>query len=288
MDRLFFALLWLLRFLPLPIIHALGGVTGTASFWMRGERRRITLINLALCFPHLSTAARRQLARAHFRAFSRSFLAFGLWWWAPRRRIEQLVRVDGLEHLRSLAGRPVLLLALHFVGMDAGATRLSLEVDGVGIYNRRRDPRFAALLARGRSRFGDQVLIARQDGIRPALRAMQNGRPLYYLPDQDYLARDSIFVPLFGVQAATVTAPSRIARMTGARVVPCTVRMLPWGRGYVVRIEAPWTNYPTSDAEADARRLNAFIEACVREMPEQYVWMHKRFKTRPAGEPSIY
>jgi KDO2-lipid IV(A) lauroyltransferase len=174
----------------------------------------------------------------------------------------------------------------HFVGLDAGAIRLACEANCTAMYARQKNSRFDEFLQRGRARFGDQRIYSRQDGIRPILARMREGRPLYYLPDQDYGARDAIFVPFFGVPTATVTALPRLARLAGASVVPVVTRQL--ADGYEVIVYPPWDNYPTGDVEADVRRMNAFIEERVREMPEQYFWAHKRFKTRPPGEPNPY
>ena len=136
-------------------------------------------------------------------------------------------------------------------------------------------------------RFGRVTLLSRQQGVRPALRAMQAGRPFYYLPDMDYGQRDTIFVPFFGIATATITGVSRLARLAGARVLPCVTRMLPGGEGYVVRFLPAWENYPGASIEADTRRMNDFVEEQVRQMPEQYLWVHKRFKTRPPGESAV-
>ena len=288
MTRLVLGLLWLMRFLPSRIIAAIGSATGVLLYWLIPERREVTRVNLARCFPALGAAQREALARAHFRAIGRAFFDHALLWWAPRARIERLVRVEGLENLRALDGRPVILLVPHFVGLDAGAIRLSCEADCTAMYARQKDALFDEFLRRGRNRFGDQRIYSRQDGIRPVLARMREGRPLYYLPDQDYGPRDAIFVPFFGVPAATIPGLSRIARVAGARVLPCVTRMLPGGAGYVLRIEPAWDNFPTDDLAADTRRMNAYIEQCIADMPEQYNWMHRRFKTRPAGEAGFY
>jgi len=295
-SRIVFALLWLAHFLPGRLLARLGDALGALAFALIAERRRVTRVNLAKCFPAMPPQAREALARAHFRAFARSFVDRALLWWAPRARIERLVRIEGLEHLRAAmdrpgarpGGAPVLLLAPHFAGLDAGFTRLACELDMVSMYANQKDAYAAERLRRGRSRFGDQRLVSRQEGIRATLSAMRAGRPFYYLPDQDYGPRDSIFVPFFGVPAATVTGLARIARLAEARVLPCMTRMLPGGAGYVLRIDAPWDNFPTGDIAADTRRMNEYIEHRVLEMPEQYLWMHKRFKTRPAGEARFY
>jgi KDO2-lipid IV(A) lauroyltransferase len=289
MSRLVFALMWLIHFLPLGAQAAIGNALGSLLFWLIPERRRVTRINLAKCFPRMDPAARERLARAHFRAFTRSFVERGLLWWAPRARIERLIRLEGLEHLRALGDTPAILFVPHFVGLDAGGTRIAIDVDVVAMFARQKDPRFARLLARGRTRFGDQRLVSRQEGVRAAIQAMRREqRPLYYLPDLDHGPRNAVFVPFFGVPAATVPGLSRIAKLAGAKVLPCVTRMLPGGGGYVLRIEPPWADFPTDDVEADTRRMNAYIEKVALEMPEQYLWMHKRFKTRPPGEARFY
>ncbi len=292
MTRLLLALLWLAHFLPSRAIAALGSATGAMLYWLIPERRRVTRVNLAKCFPAMEPRERERLARKHFRAFCRGAVDHALLWWAPRARIERLVRIEGLEHLRAAlappGGAPVILFVPHFVGLDAGATRLACEVDCTAMYARQKDALLDDLLRRGRTRFGDQRIYSRQEGIQPVLARMREGRPLYYLPDQDYGPRDAIFVPFFGVPAATIPGLSRIARLARARVLPCVTRMLPRGAGYVLRIEPAWDNFPTDDAAADTLRMNAYIEQCIAEMPEQYNWMHKRFKTRPAGEAGFY
>ncbi|HEX6004539.1 MAG TPA: lipid A biosynthesis acyltransferase [Burkholderiales bacterium] len=288
MTRLAIALLWLLHFLPLPILAPLGRGLGLLLYALAHERREVTRTNLRLCFPGWDETRRRALARAHFKAFGRAFLEHGLLWWSSKARLQRLIRVEGLEHWQAVAGGPVIWLAPHFVGLDMGGTRIITEWRGVSVYSRQKDPVLNRVLLRGRSRFVEPVLFSRQDGIRPVVRAMRRGLPLYYLPDMDLGSRDSIFVPFFGVPAATVTALSRIARLAGARVVPAITRQLPGGKGYVLRFYPAWQDFPTDDVAADVRRMNAFIEERVLEMPEQYYWLHKRFKTRPAGEAVFY
>ncbi len=280
--------LWLLHFLPLSALARLGEALGAVLYFVAGERRNVCLINLARCYPDLPKDERVRLAKAHFRAFGRSIVERSILWWAPRERIISLVRIVGLERLHALRGQPVIILAPHFVGLDAGCSRLSCEIDMAGIYSKQKDPVFNALLLSGRTRFGRQRAISRQEGVRPALAALKEGIPFYYLPDLDYGPRDTIFVPFFGIAAATITGLSRMARLAGARVVPCVTRMLPGSGGYELHCYPAWEDFPSGDDAADARRMNAFIEERVREMPEQYFWTHKRFKTRPPGEPRWY
>ena len=288
MSRLVFALMWLVHWLPMWAIAAVGNLAGTVAFWLIPERRRVTRINLAKCFPQMPAAERERLARAHFRAFMRSFVEHALLWWASRERIMRLVRLEGLEHLRAAAGHPVILVAPHFVGLDAAYTRLGCEIEIAGLYAHQKNPVYDLLLLRGRTRFGLSQAIPRQDGVRAVIASIRSGRPFYYAPDLDFGRKDAVFVPFFGVTAATITGVSRLAKLTRAKVLPCVARMLPGGGGYVVTILPAWENFPTDDFTADTRRVNAFIEEQAQSMPEQYYWVHKRFKTRPHGEASPY
>jgi KDO2-lipid IV(A) lauroyltransferase len=288
LTRIALGLMRLLTLLPLPVLAALGNGLGLLLYAFGRERRRVCLINLAHCMPELAAGERAALARRHFQAFARAFLERPILWWGSPERIRRLVRIEGMEHFEAVRGGPLILLAPHFVGLDLGATRLQMEFEMVTIYSRQKNQVFDATLLAGRRRFGQPILLSRQDGVRAALRAMQSGRPFFYLPDMDYGRRDSIFLPFFGVDAATITGVSRLARLARARVLPCITRMLPGGEGYVVRLFPAWEQYPGASVEADTRRMNAFIEAQVRQMPEQYLWVHKRFKTRPPGEASWY
>jgi len=286
MTRLILALMWLLHWLPLPLLALIGKALGLALWLLVAERRRVTLINLGLCFPQLTAAQKSALARRHFMAFGRSIVELGVWWWALPARIRRLVRLEGGERLAAHKDRPAILLVPHFVGIDAGWIRMALEHGLVAIYTRQKNRVFEAAMNDGRLRFGNCELASRQEGTRKALKAMKAGRFFHYSPDMDYGPKESVFVPFFGVPTATITGLARLARITGATVIPVITRME--GSGYVARVGEPWAAYPGEDDEADARRLNAFIEAEVERAPEQYYWLHKRFKTRPPGEPRFY
>lgn len=287
MTRLGIFVLWLLHFLPLPLLAAIGNALGLLLYAASAERRFVTATNLRLCFPELTEAQRTALAKKNFQAFARSFIERGILWWSAPQRIRRLVRVEGLEHLES-AGGPVILLVPHFVALDVGWSWLTQRGDLVSVYSNQKNPVFHKKLLEGRLRFGGSRLYSRQQGLRPVIKAMNAGHPFYYLPDQDQGIRDGLFVPFFGVTAATLTALPRLAGMTGAKVVPLIARMLPGGAGYALRFHPAWENYPSADLTADTRRMNAFIEDRVRELPEQYFWLHKRFKTRPKGEKRFY
>ena len=288
LARLGLAVMWLLHFLPLALLARAGEALGILLYIFGFERRQVCLLNLARCLPELAASECLALARRHFRAVGRSLLERGILWWAPRSRIVQMVRLAGFEHLRALERQPVILLAPHFVALDVGFARLACEIDVASIYANQKSAVMNRMLLAGRTRFGRQRLFSRQEGVRPALAELTEGVPFYYLPDQDYGPRDALFVPFFGVPAATITGLSRLARLAGARVVPCITRMLPGGEGYELTCYPAWKDFPTEDVAADTRRMNAFVKERVREMPEQYFWTHKRFKTRPAGEAKWY
>lgn len=286
--RLALGFVWLLHFLPLALLAPIGRGFGLLLYALAAERREVTLTNLRLCFPEMSAAQRRRIARGHFQAFGRSVLERGLLWWSSRERVMRCVRVEGVEHWNAVRDRPVIWLAPHFVGLDMGGTRLAAEYAAVSVYSRQKNAAVDAILYHGRTRFVKPELYSRQDGIRPVVKAMRRKLPFYYLPDMDFGPRDSMFVPFFGVPAATIPGLHRIARLAGAVVVPVITTQLPGGQGYVLRFHPAWDNFPSADEAADTRRMNAFIEDRVREHPEQYFWAHKRFKTRPPGEPGFY
>jgi KDO2-lipid IV(A) lauroyltransferase len=278
--------LWLLHWLPVPALRTLGWLLGRALYALGRERRNVARSNLRLCFPELTDNERERLAQRHFVAFARAFLDRTLLWWAPRQRLERVIRLSGREHLKTDDGRPTILLAPHFVGLDAGGTIMTMATPLVSVYSAQKNPLFNTVLLAGRLRFNFPLLLSRQDGMRKAVKAMRSGYPFYYLPDMDFGARDALFLPFFGVSAATITGVSRLARLTGARVVPCIARMVP--DGYEVELQAAWHDYPGVSIETDTLRMNQYIEEQVRRMPEQYFWLHKRFKTRPPGEARIY
>lgn len=288
MTRIWLGLLRLLHAaLPISGLARLGEALGGLLHAVAGKRRRIVLTNLRLCFPELPEASRAALCRANFRALGRATLLEAVSWWGSRAQVERLVRLEGLEHVTPRLGKPMIWLAPHFLGLNIGGVRITTEIAPcVSMYAQIKNPALDGLMLHSRTRFGHSELYSRQDGIKPIIRAIKKGLPFYYLPDMDYGARDAVFVPFFGVPAATITGMARLAKATGAVVVPCITR---WqGDHFVTRFYPAWDNYPTDDVVADTRRMNAFIEARVQEMPEQYFWPHKRFKTRPEGAQESY
>jgi KDO2-lipid IV(A) lauroyltransferase len=281
-------LLWLMHFLPFRVLVWIGTSLGSVLYLLATERRRVGAINLKLCFPALSDEERKLLLRDHFRMFSRGLIERCILWWSSAEYISSLIRVEGAEHFEALKGVPAILLTPHFVGMDAGGQWIAQHTDTVCMYANQKNRYLTELLLKKRARFRNQHLYSRQQGLRPILKGMRAGMPFIYPPDQDQGIKDGAFIPFFGVPAATMTSVPRIAQMAGAKVVPCITRLLPGAAGYVLAFYPAWENYPTGDDIADTRRMNEFLEDRVREMPEQYFWLHKRFKTRPEGEKKFY
>ena len=288
--RLLLALLGLFSALPLAVQARVGNAVGRLAFHLVGSRRRVALRNLELCFPELSPVAREQLAKEHFRWLGRSLLERGLLWYASPERLRTIIHVEGDVHLAERSERPVMWLTPHFMGLDfAGASVLLFQKrKGIGIYQEQSNEVMNEALRRGRLRFGNAEIFARDDAGRALVRAIRQGDGFFNLPDMDFGIRDAAFVPFFGVPTATLLAPSRMARALNMIVQPVIAEILPGGQGYRVRYEAPWRDFPSDDAVADSARLNRWIEGEIRKNPAQYLWVHRRFKTRPPGEPSLY
>jgi KDO2-lipid IV(A) lauroyltransferase len=288
--RLALAFLWLVHWLPAHGQAAIGSVIGALLHALAAERRRIATRNIELCLPELDAAARARLVREHFSWLGRSIVERGLLWYAPRERIQRLIEVEGDVHLAERTDAPVMWLVPHFMALEvaAAAVQLFQTRRGATIYQAQSNRVFDAAVRKGRQRFGGSELFTRQDSAKPLIRAIrQQGLGFFNLPDMDFGIKDAAFVPFFGVPAATLLAPSRMARMLGMTVQPVIAEMLASG-GWRVRFLPPLPNWPTDDALADTLQMNQWIEAEVRRHPAQYLWVHKRFKTRPPGEPGVY
>jgi Kdo2-lipid IVA lauroyltransferase/acyltransferase len=286
--RLLLGVMWLLHWLPLPLLARIGEAIGSILFRVVGSRRRIALTNLQLCLPHLTEQERNAIAKKHFQAYARSVLERGILWWAPESRLRRLIKVEPRVPLDTIQSGPTILLCPHFVSLDVAGVAVMLETALCSIYTRQQNEVFDEALRKGRSRFRPVRLFSRGEGVKPIIRAMREGLPFFMLPDMDFGEKDAEFVPFFGIPAATLTAPARIAGATGAKVVPVIATYLPGYQGWKVTFHAPWENYPGDDVVAATRRMNAFIEDRVMEAPAEYFWAHKRFKTRPPGVASVY
>lgn len=286
--RLLLALLWLLHWLPLPVLGRIGEAIGSLLFVVIPSRRHITLTNLRLCLPETPESERRAIAKRHFQVYARSMLERGILWWAPEARLRRLIEVEPDIPLEEIQSGPTILLCPHFVCLDVAGVAVMLETSLCSIYTRQQNKLFDKTLRKGRSRFRPVRLFSRKEGVKPIVRAMREGLPYFMLPDMDFGARNAEFVPFFSVPAATLTAPARLAAATGAKVIPVIATFLPNYRGWKVSFYPAWENYPGDDVIAATRRMNAFIEERILEMPSEYFWAHKRFKTRPPGVPSVY
>ena len=288
--RLLLGLLWALHWLPLGWQAALGRALGRLLYWVGGPRRRVARRNLELCMPELPAPQREALVREHFGWLGRSLLERGLLWYAPPQRLKALIQVEGEVHFAQQHPGPVMWLVPHFLALDvAGAATQLFQGRWVGsIYQRQSNAVLDAAMRRGRLRHGGGEVFARSEKALPLVRAIKRGAVFFNLPDMDFGRRETAFVDFFGVPAATLLAPARMAASLKMTVQPVVAQMLPGGQGYRVRFLPPWTDFPSGDELADTRRINAWIEQEVRQLPAQYLWVHRRFKTRPRGEPRLY
>jgi len=283
------ALMRSLSLLPMRATWLIGSVLGELFYLLFASRRHIVRVNIERCFPELSALASRRLVRAHFRALAQSILDIGTAWWGSPRRLRRQVHWRGREHYdRAIAeGRHVILLAPHVVGIEIGGLRLSIDLPIVDIFRHPHNRLFGIVAQRRRSRFQAR-LIDHVRGLKPVVTQLNAGNPLYYLPDQDLGLRNASFVPFFGIQTATVNMLGRLAKMTNAIVIPCITRQLPRGAGYEIIFMPPLADFPVGNPVADTARMNQEIETALRAYPEQYFWVHRRFKTRPKGEEPFY
>ena len=281
------ALMGALRHLPLPWLRALGAWLGGLLFHLVGARRRVVLTNLRLCFPGWSEAKRWRVVRQVFTHFAQAWLDRSWLWQGTPAQLRQRVQLVG-DVAALQTGRPTLVFAPHFVGLDVGWTALTawLPQRFTTIYTQQSNPAVDAWVAQGRQRYGQGRLFRRQDGVKAIVSALRQGEILYLLPDMNFGTEESLFVPFYGVSAATVPSLSRFARLARAQVVPVVTRMTP--AGYEVEVMPAWTDFPGDSVEADTAEMNRRLQAWIDAMPAQYFWVHQRFKSRPPGEPSVY
>ena len=281
------ALMRLLAWFPLRWTRALGWAVGRVLFVAVKSRRRVVLANLALCFPERSDAERRVLARQTFVYFCQAWLDRAWLWHAPAAWVRRRVQVSGA--IEQLQGQePVVVFVPHFIGLDAAWGGVAPLINRVctTIYTNQSNKIIDAWILRGRQRFGNLRLFGRVDGVKDIVKATRLGQPFYLLPDMDFGPDESVYVPFYGLQTATVPSLSRFARLGRARVIALLSRMTP--TGYQVEIHPPWERFPTADAVADTATMNAKLQGYIATMPSQYYWVHKRFKTRPDGSPPAY
>ena len=218
----------------------------------------------------------------------RSVLERSILWWSSEARIKKLIHVEPAVPAAAIAAGPVILLCPHFVSLDVAGIGLVLEAPICSIYVPQKNKVFDKALKDGRNRFGLVRLLSRAEGVKPIIRAMREGYGFLMLPDMDFGLKDAEFVPFFGVPAATLTAPARIAATTGAKVMPVIATMLPNYQGWRVTVHPAWENYPNGDIVAATAFMNQFLEQQILLSPAEYFWSHRRFKTRPEGLPDVY
>ncbi len=289
--RLGIGFMKVLAHLPLPVLRGVGAGLGRLLHSVALPRRRVVDANLKLCFPEMTEEERQRISRETFVFVAQSWLDRSWLWHAPRKVVESRLRLKGSEQdLNELANgeRAVILFAPHFYGLDAAATTLTMHMarPSMTIYTTQRDPMIDAWAREGRTRFGNVTALERTDGVKPVLHRLRRGEVLYLLPDMDFGPSQSIFVPFFGVQAATVPSLSRFSQLGRAIVMPVLSRLTK--SGYEIELLPAWQDFPTGDIEADTAHMNKMLEGYIRAMPSQYYWVHRRFKTRPEGEPTIY
>ena len=281
------AFMQVLALLPLSVTRGLGVVLGWVLYAVVGSRRRVVTTNFALCFPQLSADARRKLTLQTFVYFAQAWLDRAWLWHAPKAWVQRRVRVTGA--LQELEGNaPTVIFLPHFVGLDAAWAGIALQMPrpSTTIYTDQSNKLVDRWILRGRRRFGNLRLFGRAAGVKPIVAALRDGQPLYLLPDMDFGPDDSVFVPFYGLPTATVPSLSRFAKLGRAKVLPLLPRITP--TGYEVQVLPAWADFPGEDPVSDTALMNARLEEYINTMPAQYYWVHKRFKTRPEGEASLY
>ncbi|QKO22857.1 lysophospholipid acyltransferase family protein [Rhodoferax sp. BAB1] len=277
---------WIAR-LPLGWVRALGTLVGWVLYVLAVPRRRVVMRNLALCFPQHPLAQRRRWALECFVYFAQAWFDRSWLWNGPVDVLRGRLRIVGA--VQELQGQePTVIFAPHFFGLDAAGTAINHQIGRpmVSIYTPQRSEAVDQWLHDGRRRFGNLQLFYRDQGVKALIAALREGALLYLLSDMNFGPEESIFVPFYGVPAATVPSLPRFARLGRAKVVPVTARITP--QGYDIEVHPAWRDYPGSDVEADTAYMNRWLEGVINTMPSQYYWVHKRFKTRPAGEPPVY
>jgi len=273
--------------LPLGWVRGLGWALGWLLFLIVPRRRHVVRVNLDLCFPQWTPDERRKLVPRVFIAFAQAWLDRSWLWHGDPERVRERVKLQGA--VAELEGRePTVVFWPHFVGMDAGWTALTLDTTRpfMTIYTHQANRVVDEWILQGRQRFGEVRLFRRADGVKAVVSALRDGTPLCLLPDMNFGPEESIFVPFYGVPAATVPSLSRFARLGRAKVVPLLTRITP--QGYEVQVLPAWRDFPSDDLEADTALMNERLQDYIDGMPEQYYWVHKRFKTRPEGAKPVY
>lgn len=280
--------LWCVTRLPYPSQMWIGARIGQLASLFAKRRRLIAKTNLELCFPELSVEQRLELQRLNFDSLGKGIIETALCWWGREKQLRNLFTIFGIEHLHEALenGKGVILLSAHFTTLEIGGRLLALQAPFHVLYRTHKNALFEKVMRHARERRFDKA-IARND-MRALLASLKSGKTVWYAPDQNHGGTHSIFVPFFGISASTITSTSRIATISGAAVVPFFQRRLPDNKGYELTLYPALKDFPGDSIEADTARINQLIETEVRKIPEQYLWVHRRFKTRPEGENYPY
>jgi KDO2-lipid IV(A) lauroyltransferase len=283
-----FGLLWLVTRLPFGGQMGIGRIIGVLALRLAARRRHIAAVNLRLCFPGYDESARQQLLKAHFDALGKGVIETALAWWGRSAHLQDKVRLVGMQHLQEARaqGRGVILLSAHFTTLELGGRLLAMQAPFHVLYRQHKNPLFETVMQGARQRRFERAIP--RDDTRALLASLRAGMPVWYAPDQNHAGPQSVFAPFFGIQASTLTATARLARLSGAAVVPFFQARLPGNQGYLLLLCPALKGFPGNDIEQDTARINQLIESVIREIPEQYLWVHRRFKTRPAGESPPY
>lgn len=289
---LLFAVWYLLVWLPYPVLVLLGKCVGRLLMVFGSSRRLIAERNLELCFPEMSAPERKKILVESFETGGIALFEMGMAWWWPNWRLKNLCHINGLEHVKNLNGQGAVLLGMHFVTMDVTGACFSMYQSYGSMYRTHENPLFDYVQQRGRSRpsfvGGEKLVVFPREDLRTMVRLLKQGKLVWYAPDQDYGMQRGVFAPFFGIPAATITATANLVRMGKARILPFTHKRLANFRGYEITVHPPLENYPVGDELKDATRINQELEKHIRENPGQYLWAHRRFKSRPAGVADRY
>ncbi|MGQ9425974.1 LpxL/LpxP family Kdo(2)-lipid IV(A) lauroyl/palmitoleoyl acyltransferase [Gilvimarinus sp. F26214L] len=286
-----FGLWWLVSQLPYPVLLMLGRGLGWVTYHLLKRRRFITRRNLELCFPEKSADEREALVRENFVSTATAVFESGIAWFWPVSRLKKLYTIEGIEIIQDQLrkGQGMILLTLHFTTLEIMGAAMTSLMDSMAVsYRPHRNPVYDLIQARSRARRNPTAAAIAAGDVRSMVRHLRRGYGIGYLPDQDFGPKHSVFAPFFGIPAATVVGLPRLARMADVPVIPLVNLRRPDGKGYIFRVLPPFEDFPSGDETADALKLNEHVERCIRECPEQYLWMHRRFKSRPPGEPDLY
>jgi Kdo2-lipid IVA lauroyltransferase/acyltransferase len=284
---LLYLFLRLVSFLPYRMLVLLGVNIGILVRWLSKKRRRIAEINLKLCFPEMTEEQRQQILSEHFRSLGITLVEFSMYFWSDKR-LKPLARVEGLAHLQKALekNKGAILLAAHFTTIVICTRLLRLFTELHAVYRKVNNKCMDHIIKTGAGNTG--IILIPHDHLKKIITSLKENIPMIYMPDQNFGIRHSIFVNFFGIPAATITATSRLSSIDNIPVIPVTLERLSGYGGYKLIIERELENFPTNDLVSDTARINSIIENQVRQNPADYLWIHRRFKTRPEGEPPIY